>query len=100
VIPILYGIESQTLTKTISGDTTTFTYFDSLLLKKSRTYSLVKSNNGSYELLKYSHVGYVNKFIGFDSILLLKYEFLNPPMDGAVILNPKFGEIASYSYTW
>ena len=98
----LNGVESQTLVKTISGDTTTFTYFDSLLSKKSRTYSIVKSKNGSYELLKYAHLGFVNQFIGPDSILLLKFEELNPPMDGdgAVILNPELGEIATYSYTW
>lgn len=98
----LYRIDSQTLIKTISGDTITFTYLDSLLLEKTRSYSLIKSNNGSYDLLKYSHLGYVNSFLALDSIILLKYEFLDPSMDGdgAVILNPELGEIASYNYTW
>ncbi|SFU05481.1 hypothetical protein SAMN04489724_3663 [Algoriphagus locisalis] len=98
----LYGNESLTFIKTISEDTITFTYFDSLLSKKSRTYSLLKTTKGSYELLNNSYLGYVNKFIALDSILLLKYEFLDPPMDGdgAVILNPELGEIANYSYTW
>ncbi|MCE7056572.1 hypothetical protein LZF95_17950 [Algoriphagus sp. AGSA1] len=98
----LYKTESQILIKSTFGDTTTFSYFDSLMAEKYRSYSLVKSQNGSFELLKHPHLRSVNEFKGLDSILYLKYEFINPPMDGdgAVILNPELGEIASYSYTW
>ncbi|MDR7131111.1 hypothetical protein J2X69_003471 [Algoriphagus sp. 4150] len=98
----LYRIERQKLIKSTFGDTATFIYFDSLMGEKYRSYSLVKSQNGSYKLLKHRHLGYVNEFIVLDSILLLKYESIDPPMDGdgALILNPEFGEIANYSYTW
>lgn len=47
-------------------------------------------------------LGLVSKDTVLDSLEVLKFQILNPPLDGdgAIVIYPEFGIVGRYSYTW
>lgn len=102
-----FRLHKQVLIKQVTKDSTNYTYYDSLGTTRLMSYSLIE-DNGKIEI-KTNHsgewgnsLGLVYKNTVLDSLQFLKFQILNPPLDGdgAIVIYPEFGIVGRYSYTW
>ena len=103
-----FRLHKQILIKQFTKDSTSYSYYDSLGTTLLRSYSLITDNdqieiNTNYPTSDYGNrLGLVYEENTIDTLQLLKYQILNPPLDGdgAIVICPEYGIVGQYSYTW